>query len=78
MKEEFSLVDHSGDFFHVNFDMVHIEFVQESLEEVLEVAYCSHLNLLAIEALVCEGDLWGVEHLSLKRAFNIIYAKGKI
>jgi hypothetical protein len=58
--------------------MVHIELVQERLEKELEIAYGSHLNLLAIEALVCEGDLWGVEHFCLKRAFNIIYAKGKI
>ncbi len=62
MKKEFSLVDHSGDLFHVNFDMIHIELIQERLEEMLEIAYGSHLNLLTIEALVCESDLWGIEH----------------
>jgi hypothetical protein len=42
--------------------MVDVEFIEELFEEVLEIADGADLGLLAVEALVGEGDLWGVEH----------------
>jgi hypothetical protein len=59
---ELSVVDHSRDFLHVDFDMVDAEFVKELFEEVFKIADGANLRLLAVEALIGEGDLWGVEH----------------
>jgi hypothetical protein len=42
--------------------MVDGEFVKELFEEVLKIADGANLRLLAVEALIGEGDLRGVEH----------------
>jgi hypothetical protein len=38
MNVVFSFIDHSGDLFHVDLDMVDVKLVQELLEQVLKVA----------------------------------------
>jgi len=73
--EVLSFIDHSWDFFHVNFYMIDVEFVQKLFEEVLKVAYWSFGNLLAIETLVCEGDLRSVKHILLQARFYNYNAK---